>query len=442
MPENEKRRQKNKIKKEQIFHEAEIWWDKLDNTAHIFPVIAGEKMSNVYRISVVLKEEIDPEKLQEALDLILPKFKGFNVRLRQGLFWYYFEANGKPAPRVREESTYPCRFIASNTNKSYLFRVSYYKRKINLEVFHVLTDGMGGLNFLKELTYQYLRLVHPELRDQFGDALSSDTSMNREDSFLSNFKKMPVKSYRSKRAYLIKGTKLKNGEFGILHGYMSTEQLKTVCRSYGVSINEFMVAVFAWSIYTECLKGIKEEKPIRIAVPVNLRGYFDSITTKNFFVMVSAEFKAENENYAFEEIVNIVKESLRGQISKENLEKIISYNVSNEKNILMRAIPLEIKKLAIYYVYRLAALANTSTVSNIGNIVLKDAYTPYVEKFNAIVAMSTGQNLKGLICSYQDTLAITFSSYLAEPSIQRRFFRKLAEEGIDVSIESNGVYDE
>jgi hypothetical protein len=140
--------------------------------------------------------------------------------------------------------------------------------------------------------------------------------------------------------------------------------------------------------------------------------------------------------------LTIIKESLRGQINKENLEKIISYNVSNEKNILMRAVPLEIKKLAIYYVYRLAALANTSTVSNIGNIVLKDAYAPYVEKFNAIVAMSKGQNLKGLICSYQDTLVFTFSSYLADPSIQRRFFRKLAEEGIDVSIESNGVYDE
>ena len=30
-------------------------WDKLDNTAHVFPVIAGNEMTNVYRISVVLK---------------------------------------------------------------------------------------------------------------------------------------------------------------------------------------------------------------------------------------------------------------------------------------------------------------------------------------------------------------------------------------------------
>lgn len=43
-------------------------------------------MTNVYRISVTLKEEINPQKLQEALDIILPKFGGFNVRLRQGYF--------------------------------------------------------------------------------------------------------------------------------------------------------------------------------------------------------------------------------------------------------------------------------------------------------------------------------------------------------------------
>lgn len=89
----------------------EIRWDRLDNTAHLFPVIAGESMSNVYRISVTLTELVDRELLQQALDMVLPKFDGFNLRLRQGVFWYYFEENGKPAPRVREESAFPCRYI-------------------------------------------------------------------------------------------------------------------------------------------------------------------------------------------------------------------------------------------------------------------------------------------------------------------------------------------
>ena len=127
-------------------------WDKLDNTAHVFPVIAGNEMTNVYRISVVLKEEVQQDLLQQALDIVLPKFEIFHVRLRQGIFWYYFEENVKRAPRVHEEETYPCRYIVQNKNRSYLFRVTYYKKRINLEVFHVLTDGMGGINFLREVS--------------------------------------------------------------------------------------------------------------------------------------------------------------------------------------------------------------------------------------------------------------------------------------------------
>lgn len=126
-----------------------------------------------------------------------------------------FEENGKPAPRVREENTFPCRYIQQNKNHSYMFRVTYYKYRINLEVFHVLTDGMGGINFLKELTYQYLRLVHPELKEKVGDSLNSDTSMNREDSFVKNYKKSASKGYQTKRAYLIKGESLAPGEFAL-----------------------------------------------------------------------------------------------------------------------------------------------------------------------------------------------------------------------------------
>ena len=81
----------------------DIRWDRLDNTAHLFPVIAGESMSNVYRISVTLKEEINPELLQRALDMVLPKFDGFNLRLRQGVFWYYFEENGMDTAGLTKE---------------------------------------------------------------------------------------------------------------------------------------------------------------------------------------------------------------------------------------------------------------------------------------------------------------------------------------------------
>lgn len=422
--------------------ENEIKWDKLDNTAHLFPVIAGESMSNVYRISVTLHEKILPGYLQEALDKVLPWFDVFRVRLRKGIFWYYFEDNKKPAPRVMEERTYPNQYISPNKNNHYLFRVSYYQKRINLEVFHVLTDGMGAINFLRELTYQYLRLVHPELLEKVPDALCSDTFLNKEDSYVRNYKKSHARGYKTRRAYLIKGEKLRPLELGLIHGYMPVAQLKAAAGKYHLSINEYLVATFFWSVWQECLHGVPGGRPISVAVPVNLRPYYHSITTKNFFVMVSAVFEPTKEDYTFEEIAAITAESLRSQINPEHLEHLFAYNVSNEKNIMLRAVPLFVKNIAIKSVYQTSALANSTTITNIGSIQVREEYQPYIDKFHAFLSMSKGQNIKGCICSYRGTLVFTFSSTLTDVSIQRAFFRRLADEGVEVEIETNGVYDE
>ena len=56
--------------------------------------------------------------------------------------------------------------------------------------------------------------------------------------------------------------------------------------------------------------------------------------------------------------------------------------------------------------------------------------------------MSKGQSLKGTICSYGDQLMFTFSSVLADTSVQRGFFRRLVEDGLEVTVETNGVYYE
>jgi len=429
--------------KSTFFHkkvQKDIRWDKLDNTAHLFPVIAGERMSNTYRISVTLTEMVDPELLQKALDIVLPRFDGFNLRLRHGIFWYYFEENGKPAPRVKEEKKFPCRFIRPNKNNSYLFRVTYYKYRINLEVFHVLTDGMGGFNFIRELTYQYLRLRYPEIIEQTGDSLSSGTTLNREDSFMKHYKKNAPKRYETQRAYLIKGERFHNGEFGVMHGYIPLTELKAVCKQYGVSINEYLVSAFIWSVYTEYLHGMPSDKPIRVAVPVNLRPYFNSITTKNFFVMTSAEFHPTKESYTFEELAQMVRESLRSQMTSEHLEGIFSYNVSNQKRWYLKIVPLPLKNLAMRHVYSQSALANTTTITNVGVIQIDEPYKQYIEQFHAFLSLSKGQHIKGTVCTYNGTLVFSFSYDLVDPSVQRGFFRRLAQDGLHVEIESNGVH--
>lgn len=420
----------------------EVSFGKLDNTAHLFPVIANETMTNVYRMSVTLTEDIHEGCLQEALEQVLPWFETMNVRMRTGVFWYYFETNTKGKPVVRKEDDFPCRFIEPRENKGYLFRVSYYKQRINLEVFHVLADGAGAVNFLRELTYQYLRLRYPQKLKDTGDSLSDDTSLDTEDSYLRHYKKKDRKGYKAVPAVHIRGEKLVRGELGVIHGYLSVTAVKQKAKALSMSINEYLSGIYVYSIYKAYLHGNTSGKPVVLCIPVNLRPFFTSMTTRNFFAMVSVPFLPENPGYGREEVMALVRDELQRQITRENLERLISYNVSNQKNIALRAVPLLLKKPVIRLVYMNSVKGTTTTLTNVGSLTVKEQYRPYIRRFQVILSPSAGQNMKGTVSSYGDELVVTFSSLLKDTSIQKEFFRSLSADGLEVTIETNGVYDE
>ena len=260
---------------------------------------------------------------------------------------------------------------------------------------------------------------------------------------MQTYKKASKSVYKKKKAFLIKGEKLPYRGFGVMCGYMKVDQVKRVAKEkYGVSINEYLVAAFAYATWQSHQREVTREKPIRVAVPVNLRAFFDSITTKNFFAMVSAEFAPERDDYTFAEVATIIQKSLKSQITKENLEAIFSYNVSNEEFLIGRMVPLFVKNLAMRAVYTQAALANTTTITNIGNIGVKSEYQEYIKDFYGFLSFSKGQEMKCIISSYLDNMVLTVSSAFVDTSIQRRMFSQLAADGIDVEIETNGVYYE
>ena len=435
----EKKARKSRAQKSNM---KKLKWDQLDNTAQLFPVIAREGMTNVYRVSVVLNEDIQADLLQKAVEKVLPYFDVFKCTMKRGFFWYYFEENLSPIPRILEEHQYPCLFMDPQTNNRYMFRVSYYKNRINLEVFHALSDGNGALNFLKEITYQYLRYSHEELAAISQDKLDISTSLDSSDSYLQNYTHKEKKTYETQKAVEIKGDKLPDNKLAVIHGIVPVDQIKKVSKEYGVTINQYIVAAYAWAIYKSYLRGQPSAEPIITSVPVNLRPFFGSDTNRNFFVVVSALFKPEKKDYTFDEVVEITKESLQKQINKENLEKLFSYNVSNQQNLLLRSIPLSIKKIAINQVYLASAKASTTTVTNLGSISVSETYRDYIDRFQAILSMSYKQNIKITVLSYMNKMAITFSSNIIDTDIQKTFFRKLAEDGIEVTIDTNGVYYE
>ena len=126
--------------------ENNLYWRRLDNSAKIFPISAGKKYSTVFRLSVVLTEKVEPNILKEAVNQALIKYISFKVKMKTGFFWFYFEENLKE-PKVEEEKDYPCTYIDTKKNNDYLFKVTYFENKINIDIFHSLTDGNSRIYF-------------------------------------------------------------------------------------------------------------------------------------------------------------------------------------------------------------------------------------------------------------------------------------------------------
>lgn len=421
--------------------ETELKWHRLDNTANVFPAISNENLSSVYRIAVVLKEDVVPGLLNQALNYVLPWFEGMDVRLRRGVFWYYFETNPKPA-LLNEEYVYPCRYIESYSSNQYLFRVSYYKNKINVEIFHALTDGYGAINFLKELTAQYLHLRYPDKFAQAPEGPVEKTSFQVEDSYEKYYKKERARGYGGVVAYEMRDDQLFPGVMGVTHGFLDIPSLKEVCKRYGVSITQYLAAVLVHGIYREYYQKRPDKHAIRINIPVNLRQYFPSETTMNFFGVIFAEMKLnKKKSYTFEEILAVVSEDFSSQLTKEHMEELIAYNVSNTRNKILRIVPLFLKNLGIKLVYSHSSKAFTTTLSNLGLIRMLPEYEPFVENFHFIMGASPKQTVKCVVCSYGKELIFTFSSAFKNNRLQQAFFRRLEEDGVQLRVEGNGVYE-
>jgi len=423
-------------------HTGETKWHRLDNTATIYPVISNKNLTSVYRVSCRLKQDVVPELLQKALDQTMPWFESYQVRLRRGFFWYYFETNRK-RPMVGEEWAGPCGYIDPPSNNHFLFKVSYFKRRISLEVFHAVTDGTGAMNFLKELTCRYVLLAHrddssPECRELPSVEVTSDT----EDSYIKNYIKSGKYGFSTVKAFQMQGEKLPLFTTGIIQGTMDTGELLELCRRNQATVTQYLATVLLWSIYKEYLNEHPDPRPVTIFIPVNLRPFFGSTTTRNFFSYISVGMKIERSGYTFAEMLETVVRQSKEQLTKDLLTRKIAHNVALGKNLFARFLPLPVKNLVMRTAYVLSTKAISITLSNLGRIEVPDPCRAHVEHFELLINVTDKEPTKCAVCSFEDRVVVTFTSRLKDPYLQRAFFRKLAAEGLAIVIESNGAYNE
>lgn len=414
-------------------------WNRLDNAAKIFPPNSNNRDTKTFRFSCQLKEEVCPTLLQEALNQTVERFPIFCSVMKHGFFWCYLERSSQKV-LVTEENLPPCAPLYDYARRNVLFRVSYYGVRINLEVYHALTDGTGAMEFLKALVGQYLKLKYPkELADFTVEGYDASADQQEEDSFLKYYDpKEKAERPKNKVAYRIRGEYMPEGRIQVLEGTVPVQQVLALSKNYGVTLSMFLTALLLWSI-GENMSIREKKRPVISAVPVNLRNFFPSETARNFFGLINVGYHFGQGSGQFEDILQKVKEQFANGLTKERMAARIHTMASLECNPVLRAVPWALKNYILRIANNITKRYTTTSISNLGRVDMPQRLQQYIRRFNVFVSTD---KVQACICSYGEDLTINFTSAFINTAVATTFFRRLAEWGIPVEIAATREEDE
>ncbi len=412
-------------------------WSRLDNAAKIFPSTIEKTDTRVFRFYCELTEEVKPKVLQSAVECTLETFPNFKMVMKKGIFWYYLEESDI-VPKVTIENRAVCSPIYDDNKKDLLFNVTYYNNRINLEVYHVITDGTGALHFLQNIVSNYLVEAHKEnFKNNIPIVDDATVTQRNSDSFQKYYARNKWNKAEPKtKAYNLKLEKRDAECVQIIEGIVSTKQVIDISHTYGTTLTVYLTAIFIKAISKE-MTVQQMKKPVVIMVPVNLRTYFPSETARNFFGMIGVSYDFSKYDDSLESIIRRVDESFKHELTKEQLIIRMNNFASLERNPFVKIVPRPIKNVVLRLSRHIKDLNETAVISNIGKVSMPEILDPYIDKFGVLISTL---KIQLCMCSYKDNLQIGFTSAFLSTDIQKNFFRELSSQGVEIEIRTNDYY--
>lgn len=441
-------------------------WVRLDNASNIFLAAMSNRDTKVFRISAEVDDTVDPDLLQQALNKVYDQNILYHSVLRRGFFWYYLEESDLK-PQVELDTNTPCRPLYYFDRRNLLFRVLYWKKRISIEVFHVLSDGTGAMWFFQDLLTEYISSKYPQLETE--DVLTSTYihDQSSEDSFVRHFRRKDQRNFfraaqsalrtvssvvgkkakgwltspvnkdtKRKKIYRYKGTYTADYRPRLVELEMPVKEVLKKAKALDVSLTIFLTAVFMESI-RKAAPDFQGNETMAVSVPVNLRQFFPSTSFRNFFSVTRLEYTYQTDQAnTLLEICQKLKQELEPQLKKENLENWLNRLIYYEYHPLSRIVLRPIKDLGLKVINYFNNRQLTFAISNLGVVSFPNLVDSYIHQvfFHTIA-------VRPQFCaiSHKGVLTISFTSPFVETDIYQHYVRYLTQQDIPITISVNKV---
>ena len=364
-------------------------WYKLDNAALMYPLVARGESISIFRVSALLRDPVDPVELQYAVNDIAARFPTICGSVKNGFFWPFIDRPTIPIT-VKPQTKVPGRPMKVDSRRSQI-RVNYIGNQISVEFFHSATDGTGGIIFLNSLLRRYFQRL----------------------------------------GYKIDCTNV------TVRGVMSASQLKSVAKQHNATVTEYLGAVQLMALNRlAAVTNSPENPPIRVLIPVNLRRIYDMETIRNFSSYIFYQYNGQND---IDEVIDDIRKQTEEQMTDDYFRGMVSFNYNNGNSPLLKIVPLAVKRFVLGCIVsgRGDGVVNCSTLSNLGVVKAPEQFDDLVLRYDFMLGKPAKKTNNFAVATYNDTCVISMTSPFVERDCEMYFFRKLAEAGINIAVESD-----
>ncbi|MBO4358441.1 MAG: hypothetical protein J5796_01420 [Erysipelotrichaceae bacterium] len=409
----------------------------LDNAAIVYPLGMKFGQMPLFRLSANLRDEIVPEILQLALDFTMKRFPSFSAVIKSGIFWHYLETTNN-IHQVEPENDIPCKPISIILRSFKSFRVLYYKKRISIEYFHAITDGSGGMTFLKTLLAEYFRLLGKRIG--YGtDVLDINEEVDPAElvnEFNNTTAAKDLNTFLDKSSLQLDGKLTRVNINRIIHFELNGEEVLKRAHKYSGTVTAYMLAIL-FIASNRCMS--RKDGVINIQVPVNMRKFNGSKTLRNYSMYFSASMKPEEIG----DLKSMVKE-MRRQIVEKGDESLMNQMMATTGNLIkmIDRVPMIMKTPVIQLAYgylgnRIIAM----TLSNLGNIEVPERMKNLIESFDFIIAPTRPNRAACALVSYDGKMRLTVSKATKDDSFENEIYDLLKEEGLSITVEGSEEYE-
>lgn len=416
-------------------------WYRLDNAGVLYSALKKEKYAPVYRFSAVMDQKVDPDALQQAVNRTMPRFPTFRVRIRKGFFWCYFEPNLKPGPFVKPDISNPCQPMRDREDNDWLIRFYYYESRISFEAFHAISDGSGALTFFRTVLAEYLRVRGVDIPPDplIVDVTKPPEPEELEDAYSRYVGKRTLPLGFKKTAYANTSPPEPFYTLNVTMGLMSVATLKEKARQYGATITEYLTAMLLLTLLEKQRSEHPfRQRPVALAIPVNLRGWFPSATLRNFILTVRPCVDPTLGDYTMEDLIQYVHHFMGLSLNRPEMRAAVTGNVRLTRNRLLQLVPMVLKQPILDFSYWLVAVRPyTATFTNPGAFPLPPSMAPHIRRMEVILGQATRPSPHCAAISCGDVMEVTFAGTGKSSETERMFFTRLVREGVAVKVISN-----